>query len=107
MKYLGLVSKNKVDTIYMNNKVDNLFGYTSNKLLIRIGYQYIDNLWVAKYMAIQMDNSATSETFEIFEICDIPATSEKEMRDVICQIADEVVKYNIEIIQYYSRNCQY
>lgn len=105
MKFIGLVNKNEVETIYTNNKVNNLLGYTSvDKLTIKIGFQFVDNLWVAKYMAIQMDNSETNEMYELFEInYDIQTSSDKEMKEVICQMADEIVRYNKDIMQYYFK----
>jgi flagellar biosynthesis/type III secretory pathway protein FliH len=59
-------------------------------------------MYVLKNLAIQLDNSSTYEVFEIFELNNLQTTTEKEMKDLVNQIAEEVVKYNKDILKYYK-----
>ena len=59
-------------------------------------------MFVLKNLAIQLDNSSTYEVFEIFELNNLQTTTEKEMKDLVNQIAEEVVKYNKDILKYYK-----
>ncbi len=106
MEYLGIKSSRDIDSFFENNGVNNLYAYTKvDQLPIRIGYAFIEDLFVIKYLAIQMDNSTTNDTFELIEIDIIQTSSDKEMEDLACQFADKIVRYNKDIIQYYKGHC--
>ena len=103
MKYLGIIYSQNIDTYFEKNKVQDLIHFTkTDKLPIRIGFIFVDGMFVLKNLAIQLDNSSTYEVFEIFELNNLQTTTEKEMKDLVNQIAEEVVKYNKDILKYYK-----
>ena len=103
MKYLGIIYSQNIDTYFEKNKVQDLNHFTkTDKLPIRIGFVFVDRVYIPKYLAIQLDNSSTYEVFEMFELNNLQTTTEKEMKDLVNQIAEEVVKYNKDILKYYK-----
>ena len=103
MKYLGIYFSQNIDTFFKKNNVKGLFHFTKTENLpIRIGFIFADELFIPKYLAIQLNNTSTYETFEMFEINNLQTTTEKELKDLANEIAEEVVKYNKDILKYYK-----
>ena len=103
MNYLGIYASQNIDKCFKKNGVSNLLRFTPrDKIMIRIGYQYIERVFVFRLLAIQMDNSATYETFEVFDMDFCQAKSEEEIVNIAYDIAEKILDYNKDIIRYYK-----
>lgn len=103
MEFLGITSSQNVEKLFEQNELKNIFKATfTDKLPIRIGYSFIDNLFVFRFLAIQMDNSYTYETFEVFDMDSITTNSFEDMIAIACTTADKIVEYNKRIVRHYK-----
>ena len=103
MKYIGLYSSQNIDSCFKKYKVKNLLCFTKKEIPLRIGYHFINDTYVLMLLAVQMDNSATYETFELFDMDSLQAKTLKEIEDLARNIAEEIIDYNKEIVQYYFK----
>ncbi|MBR5332344.1 MAG: hypothetical protein IKV32_03460 [Muribaculaceae bacterium] len=103
MKYLGIYSSQNVDLKFEKMNMKSAFHCTkTDKLPIIIGFIFVDEMIIPKFLAIQLDNSSTHESFELFEIGNIQFNTEKEMKDIASNIAEEIVRYNKDILRFYK-----
>ena len=104
MNYLGLYASQNIDKCFEKYGVSSLLRFTPrDKIMLRIGYQYIESVFIFRILAIQMDNSATYETFEVFDMDFCQATSEEEIVNIAYDIAEKIIGYNKDILRYYMK----
>lgn len=104
MNYLGLYASQNIDKYFEKHGVSSLLRFTPrDKIMLRIGYQYIESVFIFRILAIQMDNSATYETFEVFDMDFFQATSEEELVIFAYDIAKKIIDYNTDVLRYYMK----
>ena len=104
MKYLGLYSSQNVDEFFEKSELKTLLCFTeAEEIMVRIGYQCIEQNFVFRILAIQIDNSPTYETFEMFEMDEYQTKSDEELKNYARLNAEKVIRYNSEILNYYIR----
>lgn len=106
MKFIGIKESQNIDKYFTENKVNNLYCFSAiDSRLIRIGYCLLDDKFVLRFLAIQLDNTPNYETFELFdmEYSNYFTSTDVEPIKVVAQsISDEIIKYNNTILQYYK-----
>lgn len=106
MKFLGIFNSQNIEKFFTDEKVKNLFQFTTeDNLPIRIGYYLMEKerTVVFRYLAIQMENTSTYETFELFNMDEFGPLLIDEIEAIAKSIADEIIAYNKAMIQYYVK----
>lgn len=104
MEYLGLLSSQDVYQYFKEKGLKTLIRFTQiDNIMVLIGYQYIKPDVVLGLLAIQMENSSTYETFEVFDMSFLQKESISELEDYACSFAEGIIKYNKDILRYYNR----
>lgn len=105
MKFLGVVNSQIIEELFAKENVKNLFQFTSkDNLPIRVGFCFTDNTCVLRFLAIQLENTSTFETFELFDMEYLGPYTIEDIEIIAKNISDEIVEYNKTILRYYSNN---
>lgn len=103
MIFLGITTSQDIERIFKEQKLQGIFHFTSiDKIPIRVGYTLAENRFVVMLLAIQLENTATYEMFELFKMGSIQTDSSDEMKTLAQNVADEVLDYNKRILHYYN-----
>ena len=106
MKFIGIKTSQDIEKYFKENEVNILLEFSSiDSRPIRIGYCLLDDKFVLRFIAIQLDNTPTYETFELFDMeysNYFTSTDVKPIKVIAQSVSDEIIKYNNTILQYYK-----
>lgn len=103
MKYIGIESSQSVQRLFDNEKLKSLYAETKeDNLMIRCGYKFIEENFLIVIIAIRLENTATYEMFQVFEMDNLIVNDFNDIKPLIIPIANSIVEYNKDICRYYK-----